>query len=415
MIIGLQSDVSVSELSLFVYDSTHYLCLRKDYTDPRTLASEHIPIDVGQYYIMVVANVLNSDLNFVLSYTDFQNWLTDNSGLYPNMLTASTQVEVQAGEVSRTSLTLEGGTSGITLSTVRLLLTVPGREMPPYTPTRSVNSVNVFNNALLQEQLYLRTVAEVYLQGTDSRVHRCVQLCEVQADGTYLAELSLLPGDYDIRLWSDWTDDGTTESKYYDADDLSAVTVLTDNYTSGTQEKDAYYATPSVSVGDTSADVNVELIRPFARYRIIANDVEAYQKLVQERILPEIENLQIRISYEGFFPTTFNVATGKPFDALTGIGYTTEITYADGYNPDEARQVGSDFVMTDGQESFVTVTVQTVDKSSGEAISTVTGIRIPYRRGQLTTVSGTFLTAGRLGVSGLELDTDWGEDIVVPF
>lgn len=407
MLVGLQSDTEVNSLTLYLFDGDGAAKLREDYTDLRTLASEYIPVDAGSYTVVVVANVKDADLPQQTTPADLAEWLRENASSYPDMLTASSQTEVTAGEVTRLDLTLQGGTSGIILSTVHLLLIVPGLEMPPYTPTRATDETTP----------RLRCVAEVYRQGTDTRVHRRVQLCEEQTDGTYLAELSLLPDDYDIRLWADWTTDGTTESKYYNTNDLSAVTVLTDNYVANglTDEKDAYYATPSAAVSGESQNVSVELTRPFARYRVIANDVEGYQNLIAKGDdLPPIDSLTVRVSYEGFFPIAFNVATGKPFDSLTDIGYAADIVTADGCNPDEARQVGADFVLTNGEESFVTVTVQMLDKHTGEAISTVTGIRIPYRRGQLTTVSGTFLTAGRTS-GGVSIDTDWGEEIVIPF
>lgn len=407
LLVGLRSDTGVSDLTLYLFDSEGATALRKDYTDPRTLASGHIPVEAGTYTIVVVANVVADDLPQHTTPADLAEWLRENATAYPSMLTASSQEELRAGEVSRVLLTLRGGTSGIALSTVRLLLTVPGKEMPPYTPTRATDGATP----------RLRCVAEVYRQGTTTRVHRRVQLCDAQADGTYRAELSLLPGDYDIRLWADWMTDGTTNDKYYNADDLSAVTVLTDNYAANglTDEKDAYYATPSATVSAESRDVNVELTRPFARYRIIANDVEGYLNLIAKGDdLPPIDDLTVSVSYEGFFPTTFNVATGKPFDSLTGIGYAADIVEADGYAPEEARQVGADFVLTNGEESFVTVTVRMLDKHTGEVISTVSGIRVPYRCGCLTTVSGTFLTAGRTS-GGVRIDTDWGDEIVIPF
>ena len=262
-----------------------------------------------------------------------------------------------------------------------------------------------------------------------------MQLCTAQDDGTYLAELSLQQGDYDLRLWADWTSDGTTDDKYYNADDLSAVTVLTDNYVANglTDEKDAYYASPSLTLprregtqiseenpssplGGVEGAVTVTLTRPFARYRLIANDVEGYLNLIANgEDYPPVEDLQVLITYEGFFPTGFDVATGKPNDALnTGIHYTTAPVAATGYPEGEARQIGSDFVLTNGEESFVTVTIQMIDPRTGGDISTVSGIQIPYRRGQLTTVSGAFLTAGRTS-GGVDIDTDWGDDIVIEF
>lgn len=405
-IVGLQSETEPDGLSLYFFGEDGSVALRRDYADPRTLASEYIPVPAGAYTLVVVANVAADDLPEQTTVADLADRLRENAADYPDLLTAASQESVAEGEVKRLLLTLESGTAGIGLSTVRLLLTVPGKQMPPYTATRAGSDAYT-----------LRCVAEAYRPGTDTRVHRRVQLCTAQEDGTYLAELSLQQGDYDLRLWADWTSDGTTDDKYYNADDLSAVTVLTDNYVANglTDEKDAYYATPTATVGSESQDVSVELTRPFARYRIIASDVQGYLNLIDKgEALPPIGDLSVRVSYEGFFPTGFSVATGKPNDALTGIGYAADIVNAEGYDPDEARQVGSDFVLTNGEESFVTVTVQMIDRTTGETVSTVSGIKIPYRRGQLTTVSGAFLTAGRTS-GGVDIDTDWGDDIVIEF
>lgn len=421
-IVGLQSETEPEGLSLYFFGEDGSVALRRDYADPRTLASEHIPVPSGTYTIVVVANVAADDLPEQTTVADLADRLRENAADYPDLLTAASQESVAEGEVKRLLLTLESGTAGIGLSTVRLLLTVPGKQMPPYTATRAGSDAYT-----------LRCVAEAYRPGTDTRVHRRVQLCTAQDDGTYLAELSLQQGDYDLRLWADWTSDGTTDDKYYNADDLSAVTVLTDNYVANglTDEKDAYYASLSLTLprgegtqtgeGNPSSPTGgvegaaVSLTRPFARYRIIASDVQGYLNLIDKgEALPPIGDLSVRVSYEGFFPTGFSVATGKPNDALTGIGYAADIVNAEGYDPDEARQVGSDFVLTNGEESFVTATVQMIDRTTGETVSTVSGIKIPYRRGQLTTVSGAFLTAGRTS-GGVDIDTDWDDDIVIEF
>ena len=333
------------------------------------------------------------------------------------MLTASEQIEVTSGDIERLHLVLTDGTSGIHLTTLNLSLTVPGLDLPAYTATRAGG-----------DSKPLRCVAEVYQAGTDNRVHRRVQECALQSDGTYLAELSLMPGDYDLRLWADWN------GGYYNADDLGKVLVLTDSYVANgeTDKKDAYYATaplqlspegrepqanqslPTGEVGGASVSLTLE--RPFAKYRLIATDVEAYYNLINKgEALPDIEDLQVRVTYEGFFPTGFNVATGKPNDALnTGIHYTSVPTVAEGYDAKVNRQVGADFVLTNGEESFVTVTIEMIDTNTGEAVATVQHVKIPYKRGHLTTVTGHFLTAGKTP-GGVQIDTEWGEDIVIEF
>ena len=401
-IVGLQSETEPDSLSLYLFGEDGSVALRRDYTDPRTLASEPVPVPAGAYTAVVVVNVTADHLPDQTTVADLAEWLKENAAAYPAVLTASAQESVAEGEVKHLLLTLQSGADGIGLSMVRLRLTLPEPDMPAYTSTRAKDGENT----------PLRCVAEVYQAGTDNRIHHREWNVSMQPDGTYLAELSLMPGDYDLRLWADW------DGGYYNADDLSAVTVLTDNYAAGeeTDKKDAYYAASVLNIGEDSSEQAITMTRPFARYRLIANDVEGYLNLIANgEDYPPVEDLQVHITYEGFFPTGFDVATGKPNDALnTGIHYTTAPVAATGYPEGEARQIGSDFVLTNGEESFVTVTIQMIDPRTGEAISTVSGIQIPYRRGHLTTVTGRFLTAGKT-TGGVEVDDDWENDITIDF
>ena len=412
LIVGLESEAEVTDLTLYLFGSDGTADLCKTYDDPSGLASEYIPVPAGSYTLVIVANGDPADtkvepLPEETTIPDLVEWLKAHAADFPYMLTASEQIEVTSGDIERLHLVLTDGTSGIHLTTLSLSLTVPGLDLPAYTATRANGS----------DSKLLRCVAEVYQAGTSNRVHRRVQDCSLQSDGTFLAELSLMPGDYDLRLWADW------DGGYYNADDLGKVLVLTDNYVANgeTDKKDAYYAATSISVVSQSSPTGgvegaVSLERPFAKYRLIATDVEAYYNLIDKgEALPDIEDLQVRVTYEGFFPTGFNVATGKPNDALnTGIHYTSVPTVAEGYDAAVNRQVGADFVLTNGEESFVNVTIEMIDTNTGEAVATVQHVKIPYKRGHLTTVTGHFLTAGKTP-GGVQIDTEWGDDITIEF
>ena len=436
LIVGLESEAEVNALAalaVYIFGDDGGTTLYKAYGDPHILASEYIQVNAGSYTAIIVANADNEALPQETTASDLTEWLNENCGAYPGLLTASVQTEIKAGEMNRIHLRLTDGTSGIQLSTVRLALSVPGLDLPAYA-TRTTDT----------DSKPLRCVAEVYQAGTSNRVHRRVQDCTLQSDGTFLAELSLMPGDYDLRLWADWN------GGYYNADDLGKVLVLTDSYEANgeTDKKDAYYGSLSLTVNSLSLTVNSPslttsspsltlpsgegtqtggqssplgefegaLVRPFAKYRLIATDVEAYYNLISKgENLPAIEDLQVRVTYEGFFPTGFNVATGKPNDALnTGIHYTSVPTVAEGYDAKVNRQVGADFVLTNGEESFVNVTIQMIDTNTGDIVATVQHVKIPYKRGHLTTVTGHFLTAGKTP-GGVQIDTEWGEDIVIEF
>ena len=409
MIIGLESRAEVTDLTLYLFGSNGTAVLCETYDNPRELASGYIPVPAGSYTLVIVANGDPADtkvepLPEETTIPDLVEWLKAHTADFPYMLTASEQVEVASGDIERLHLVLTDGTSGIHLSTVRLALSVTGLDLPAYA-TRANGS----------ESKPLRCVAEVYQAGTSNRIHRRVQDCCLQSDGTFLAELSLMPGDYDLRLWADW------DGGYYNTDDLGKVLVLTDNYVANgeTDKKDAYYVTSSLSIPSSptgGVEGALSLERPFAKYRLIATDVEAYYNLIEKgEALPPIEDLQVRVTYEGFFPTGFNVATGKPNDALnTGIHYTSVPTVAEGYDAAVNRQVGADFVLTNGEESFVNVTIQMIDTNTGDIVATVQHVKIPYKRGHLTTVTGHFLTAGKTP-GGVQIDTEWGEDIVIEF
>ena len=410
LIIGLESQAEVTDLTLYLFGSDGTAVLCETYDNPRELASGHIPVPAGSYTLVIVANGDPADTKVEplpedTTVPDLVEWLKAHAADFPYMLTASEQVEVASGDIERLHLVLADGTSGIHLFTVRLALSVPGLDLPAYTATRAGS-----------EGKLLRCVAEVYQTGTSNRVHRRVQDCSLQSDGTFLAELSLMPGDYDLRLWADWN------GGYYNADDLGKVLVLTDSYVANgeTDKKDAYYATSSLSIPSSPTGgvegASVSLERPFAKYRLIATDVEAYYNLIDKgEALPAIEDLQVRVTYEGFFPTGFSVATGKPNDALnTGIHYSSVPTVAEGYDEKVNRQVGADFVLTNGEESFVNITIQMIDTNTGNIIATVQHVKIPYKRGHLTTVTGHFLTAGKTP-GGVQIDTEWGEDITIEF
>ena len=388
------------DLTLYLFGTNNRMVLQLEREGEELLTSGEIPVASDAYMLVAVANTKGADLPQEATEAELAEWLKEHAAELPGLLTASEQVEVTEGEVTYLTLELAEGISGIRLSTVSLLLTVPEADLPAYAEARAGDSRS------------LRCVAEVCRAGTDDRILRLEKDCTPQADGTYLVALSLTPGSYDLRIWAD------RDGGYYNADDLGKVTVLTDSYTAGeeTDQKDAYYAAAALDVTGDAQDKPVALIRPFAKYRLIATDVEGYLNLIANgKKLPDIENLQVRVTYEGFFPMAFNVGTGKPNDALnTGIHYTSMPAVAEGYDEAKNIQLGADFVLTADDESFTTVTLQMIDIATGEAVTTVEHVKIPYKRGCLTTVTGNFLTVGKTP-GGVQVDTEWGENIVIGF
>jgi len=228
--------------------------------------------------------------------------------------------------------------------------------------------------------------------------------------------LSLHALEYTVAVWTDYTDAESADGLYYNADNFGNIKI-NEPYAGNTDYRDCHYATTTLDLQpyhdqwNAHVQLDVDMVRPLAKYRIIATDVERYRQLQAVGSYPPVEELTAAVIYEGFVPSSFNIATGSPNDATTGISYAKSLPAPSGDAGDV--QLGSDMVWVNGSDSFVTVTVLITD-SRGEEVSRIPDVRINYRRGCLTTVSGNFLTAGKMGGS-IQVDTDWEDDIIIEF
>ena len=198
-----------------------------------------------------------------------------------------------------------------------------------------------------------------------------------------------------------------TDNHYITSDTKSIKILPKDQYRANTDTRDAFTKSLMLTVGNQDKTEDIAMHRPLAKYRLVANDVAKYNQLRAERGYPALEDLKISIVYEGFLPCAYNVSTQKLSDSVGGYGYASALSE----QTDDAVTVGKDFVLVNGEQSFVTVTILFKD-ANGKTISGINGVRIDYRAGQLTTVSGNFLTAG---VGGVQVDTNWSGDYEVKF
>lgn len=421
VVVGLQTEggaeLPTDNIHLFFFDADDRLAEHKYYDGPEEMVLDVIHLAAGSYTVVAVVNTgadfmppsTRADLPSIM-LSDFVEWLNTVVSDYPDLLTGIVHVETETGDIERIVITLKVGTEGVRLPVLRLRLTLPGEDMPEYKPQAKSRAAGTGYN--------LRCVAELYLKGTDKRVfHRPLPAAK-QEDGTYLVELPAKAGNYDLHLWTDYArTDALLEDTYYHTTDLKAVTLATDpGYTANTDAKDAAYFTQAdISLAETGTEREVKLQRPLAKYRLVATDVEAYRKLTEmdAEKYPPLEELTVTIAYENFFPSSFNVATGEPNNSKQDVSYICRPAKAEGFDPAEALQLGSDWVMTEEKGSFVTATVRITDKM-GNTLAAVGKVEIPYQRGYFTTISGEFLTAGKSG-GGIHIDTEWGGEHEVEF
>lgn len=234
---------------------------------------------------------------------------------------------------------------------------------------------------------------------------------EEDSDGriTLPIHLRLHAVEYTLAVWTDYVATGTTDDLYYDTKDLQYV-ACTDPYTGSTDYRDCLYGTTPLDLRDyrdewnAQVQVKVDLVRPLAKYELVATDVETFlEKTGQQRA--DGETFTITVNYGFYFPLGFNVLTGKPENSQMGVSFTAPLTVTD--DGSGACVIVSDYIFVNGAESYIPLSIEIRD-GGGNGVSRTTGLEVPYRRGHLTTVHGHFLT-NRFD-TGIGINPDFDDD-----
>ncbi len=394
------SDITINDLNLFFFDESDLLVRHDYHTDMDELATTRKLMDNGSYTLFAVFNT-EENLLEILTRSDelpeiyLSNFIEDVKALYdedtyPDMLTGMGRCEVSDSivtviiEIDQTPATDE-------ISTLTLDFTYENKEFTPYTKSAAT--------------LQLRAVVEVFKQGTDTKVLRKTDFVD-EADPQI--DILLSEGDYDIRVWSDYVESSDVDYFYITTNTKSIRISPLDSYTAGSDYKDAFAGTGVISIGSGSTEtLPYSLNRPFAKYKIVASDVEEYNEMRVEKDLPAIEDLQVKIVYEGYLPAAYDMTTKTLNGSEAGYSYTSSISEL----TDESMTLASDYVMVNGSGSSVVVGVYLLD-ADGEVVTAVTGNTISYQANNLTTITGNFLTSGK---GGITIDTSWGDELNYEF
>lgn len=398
-------DVPIGAIKLCIYGMDGNLCTAHDFADARAIAAALLPLEAGHYTVAAVINA-DKEVAETSTLTALHEWLDSEMNRDADLLSGMAEVDVAEDGITRVTVPLRQGI--FTLPVLRLLLTLPDPKLPDYTPAK--------NKTRAAEATYIiRCVAELCNAGTDNAMLHKPVTPEPQTDGTFLVELSVPEGDYDLRLWTDYAHaDAPLADTYYHTESLKAVSIITEPYTANSDTKDAAYHNESnVTLPEEGTEKTIKLQRPLAKYRIIANDVEAYRKLAEAEPekYPPLEELTVTVRYEGYFPSEFNAADGIPSNSMSGLSFTS--TLPDVAADTKEVQIASDWIMTGIEETFVKANIVICNKA-GKIITHTSSTKIAHKRNYLTTIRGNFLTAG-IGCGGVSIDTEWEDTYIIEF
>ncbi len=405
---GEIAGTSLKDVHLYFFDASEMLSKHTYYPTMQSLALDRMLMESGYYTIFAVLNTEESLLPAVsraeelpqISFSDFCQWVQSlDDGRYPDLATGMVHYEVKEG-IAQIMIDAKKGSEAVGLPTVTLNLTFPSPRLPDFVSAES---------RVTGDEVRLRTIIEVYKKGEKELVLRKqVFPAPTATEGVYTTKLQLSPAEYDLRIWGDYTADAMTDNHYVTTGgDIIRIRPKAD-YTANSDTRDAFSKAVTFTMGNTNSVEDIEMHRPVAKYRLVATDVQKYEQIRVQKGYPALEDLQIFIGYEGFLPNAYSISLNKPADSDTGYSYNSALSEQE----ESKATIGKDYILVNGTQSSVTVTILFKD-TTGKTVSGVKGVKIEYRAGQLTTVSGDFLTA-ELG-SGVTINTDWSGDYDVEF
>ncbi len=290
-----------------------------------------------------------------------------------------------------------------------------------------------YDNAM--ESGVIRYVVRAYPRGSDSDdadayTNEFTFTKDIDEDG-YDSEvaINLLPGDYDIIVWSDLVEqDG--DDWFYDEGDFARITFSGDEHYGNEDYRDAFRGSTHISVEADIEDSHTETLevlmqRPLAKFEFITTDLTEFitkeQLRLEELALTavsdkenaaeievNVEDYKVVFYYINFMPDTYNIFTDKPINSSTGVTFESSLEKIS----DDEASVGFDYVFVNGTESYVVVQIGIYD-NEGTQLSMSNAITIPLKRSYHTVISGKFITSEASGGIGISTEYDGSYNIYV--
>ncbi len=202
-------------------------------------------------------------------------------------------------------------------------------------------------------------------------------------------ELRLIPGrHYSFVVWADFVAQGSEDALHYNAEDLRNIEIIGDQNAMD-ESRDAYTGIFRTSDNDgqtfsSSSQISFELKRPFAKLRVVANDIdEIYSSLVGATIEYTADTYQ---KYDALTKQSSELAT-----KTKSVDYTSEAYLYAGEPTTEGEQtLFADYIL--GTQNGTVQFIMTVEDSVQALPAVNFNTAIPVQTNYLTTIYGPILT-----------------------
>jgi len=244
-----------------------------------------------------------------------------------------------------------------------------------------------------------RYIIEIY--DNKGRVHRDSILGDIEQANETRFKLKLpLNEEFIAHIWVDNVDDSDPCDLYYTTSVLQSIALITENYRLSADENDAFYGSLSFKTDANDIDENgvirknVELIRPLAKFRIIATDLQSYYLTNTKK------PAYIKLMYTSGLPST--CIPGKSITDYINTFTVTENVHS---FTDTECTLTFDWVFALDEEINVPIRFEVYDEDN-KLIVKSPEIIVPLIRNKLTTIRDRFLTTDYSGGIGIDDNFD---------
>lgn len=251
----------------------------------------------------------------------------------------------------------------------------------------------IVNGVLDDANVILRYILGVYIYDTTTSTYELAgsHHTEYSDNCTVNFKPTLVPNrKYNFVVWVDIVTmvDGEWVNNLYDVDDLATVTMDADKWLPMDEKRDAFTGFTSVESLTTNNNITINCTRPFAKVRVITEDMD---------VMPDfgIVPSKAEIIYATSYRHEFNATTGKYTDADAANTKTHnkfEIANYDSNVAGVSKALFTDYLFAPYGTDVIRFTMNVYDSTDKLIKSTTFSTDIPVKRNTLTTITGNFLT-----------------------
>ena len=248
--------------------------------------------------------------------------------------------------------------------------------------TRANSEEGAFVNVVNSEEYTIRYILQVYYNDTESEADPQVAYSD---ETSVNFDVRLVPGrDYKFVVWADVVKEADKADWHYNTADLKNIT-LNGDWNAMDETRDAFTGVELVQKYNGTKSIEVLLTRPFAKLRVMTDDMQVLEDLGLSADLAVVE-------YATDHYSSFNALTGVPFNKNIEKK-KHEISDIKAY--DEYGTLFVDYFFATKAQETVKFVLAVYDADEAEPLKVNNfSTDIPVQRNYLTTISGNILTDG---------------------